>query len=179
MPLINIMLREIVGDMALLPMTNSWHMIFLENGQVVLLSSEDMKCAFYFFSLPESWLPYLCFSKKVSRRHAGLEGPPDELVVIALRVVPMGWNSATGLIQHAHRQLCKIAGLPSACEIRRDRPLRQYWVVRKRRETRKSFRNDSLYFLLKFILTISTPWKLSVSPSCAHGSSPHPGTSQT
>ena len=152
MPLINIMLREIVGDMALLPMTNSWHMIFLENGQVVLLSSEDMKCAFYLFSLPESWLPYLCFSKKVSRRHAGLEGPPDELVVIALRVVPMGWNSATGLIQHAHRQLCKIAGLPSACEIRRDRPLRQYWVERKGRETRESFRNDSLYFLWQIYL---------------------------
>ena len=92
-----------------LPLTNSWHMVFLEGNEVALLFSEDMKCAFYLFSLSESWLPYTCFSKRISRRDAGLSGPPDEVVVVALRVVPMGWHSATGLIQHAHRHSYRTA----------------------------------------------------------------------
>ena len=91
MPMLNItMMRVIEGDMKLLPLTNSWHMVFLEGYEVVLLSSEDMKCAFYLFLLPESWLPYTCFSKRVTRQAAGRAGPPDVMVVIALRLVPMG-----------------------------------------------------------------------------------------
>ena len=119
MPVVNAILELLTGDMALLPLVNNWHMLMLEAGQDVLLSSEDMRCAFYLFEFPELWLPWLCFSMAVSRRNLGIPGDPKELVYVCLTVVPMGWNSATGVIQHAHRSLCKMAGMPSACEIRR------------------------------------------------------------
>ena len=72
-PFLNAILKRVEGDMSFLPLTNSWHVLILEHGQLVLLSSEDMKCAFYLFRLPDSWLPWLCFSMPVSRGAPVLE----------------------------------------------------------------------------------------------------------
>ena len=41
--LLNIIMREIEGDMKLLPLTNGWHMVFVGGSRVVLLPSEVMK----------------------------------------------------------------------------------------------------------------------------------------
>ena len=127
MPALNAITEVIEGDMASLPMCNTWHALFLDDNEVVLISSDDLKCAFYIFRLPLSWAPYLCFSEEMTRAElygAGCERP-DVLVCVALIVVPMGWNSATGVIQHVHRRLARLAGLPRSLEVRRDRPLRQ------------------------------------------------------
>ena len=62
MPVLNAILEVINGDMPMLPMVNSWHMVFLEGNQVCFLSSEDTKCAFYLFKLPRKWYRWLCFS---------------------------------------------------------------------------------------------------------------------
>ena len=136
----------------LLPLTNSWHAVCLEKGQILLLSSEDMKCAFYLFALPPAWWKWLCFSKPVTRAQAGLAGNPLEKVLVCLTVVPMGWTSATGLIQHAHRALCRLAGFPSACEIRRDRPLRQFWLDHGDGRGQVAFKSDWLYYLWQIYL---------------------------
>ena len=62
----------------------------LEHNEVVLVSSDDLKCAFYIFRLPKTWAPYLCFSEEMTR--AELHGPgcerADERVLLALIVVP-------------------------------------------------------------------------------------------
>ena len=134
MPFLNAVLKRIEGDMSLLPLTNSWHVLMLEHGQVVLLSSEDMKCAFYLFRLPDSWLPWLCFSLPATRGALGLDGDATELMDIALAVVPTGWDSATGVVQHVHRSLCKFAGFPAGLEVRRDRPLRSWFIARGGKE---------------------------------------------
>ena len=110
-----------------LPMCNTWHALMLERNEVVLVSSDDLKCAFYIFRLPLSWAPYLCFSEVMTRAELyglGCERA-DEKVCLALIVAPMGWNSATAVVQHVHRHLARLAGLPRSLEVRRDRPLRQ------------------------------------------------------
>jgi len=47
-------------------------------------------------------------------------------VYLAATVMPMGWLSAVGILQHAHRRLATLVdgeGLPLLAEIRRDAPL--------------------------------------------------------
>ena len=45
-------------------------------------------------------------------------------VKLTVNVVPMGWLSAVGVIQHLHRQLAmKTAKSPREVELRRDAPL--------------------------------------------------------
>ena len=65
MPALNAIMDVIEGDMASLPMVSTWHALLLEQDEVVLLSSDDLKCAFYIFRLPLSWAPYLCFSEDI------------------------------------------------------------------------------------------------------------------
>ena len=50
MPALNAIADVIEGDMASLPMVNAWHALPLEHDEVVLLSSDDLKCAFYIFA---------------------------------------------------------------------------------------------------------------------------------
>ena len=49
----------------------------------------------------------------------------DRILYLGLIVVPMGWTSAIGVIQHVHRRLARLSGLPRSFEVRRARPLRQ------------------------------------------------------
>ena len=80
--------------------------------------------AFYLFALPEEWSRLMCFSGKVSWRALGYDR--DGQVYVGATVLPMGWASAVGVLQHAHRNLALRspltggAGLLGRCEIRRD-----------------------------------------------------------
>ena len=67
------------------------------------LDREDLQSAFNLFSMPDKWLPYLAYSKKVDSAAFGM--PPGTLVRPALSVVPMGWHSAVALVQEAVRTL--------------------------------------------------------------------------
>ena len=53
--------------------------------------------------MPDNWLPYLAYSKKVDSAAFGM--PPGTQVRPALCVVPMGWRSAGALVQEAVRTL--------------------------------------------------------------------------
>ncbi|CAK0870953.1 unnamed protein product, partial [Prorocentrum cordatum] len=99
-------LQETVqGDMGLLPTTDKWKSIILRSGEVMMSSSEDLKCCFYVYRLPAVWHKYMALSKKVSRSCLGLDGTGE--VHVAAAVIPMGWVSATGIIQHIHRRLLR------------------------------------------------------------------------
>ncbi|CAK0842773.1 unnamed protein product, partial [Prorocentrum cordatum] len=120
-------LQETVqGDMGLLPTTDKWKSIILRSGEVMMSSSEDLKCCFYVYRLPAVWHKYMALSKKVSRSCLGLDGAGE--VHVAAAVIPMGWVSATGIIQHIHRRLLRewlegVPPLPEDRELRRDLPL--------------------------------------------------------
>ena len=138
MPFTNKLLRDLDGDMAQLPQTNTWQIIMLDSTEVLLVSSEDLKCAFYLFRLPETWMPFLCFSPVVKRGDLGIPGDCTEVGHVALKVVPMGATFATGVIQHVHRRLGRLAGLEARRELRRDRPaLQSPQVVHWSQETAK------------------------------------------
>ena len=47
--------REIRGDVGHLPYMMQWGSIILEDDEVLLISQEDMTCAFYLFKLPRAW----------------------------------------------------------------------------------------------------------------------------
>ena len=68
----------------------------------------------------------MVFEKPVRREASGLDGAG--WVRLAVKVVPVGWISATGVMQDVHRRLPQlmhlgIPSLPSDREIRRDWPV--------------------------------------------------------
>ena len=75
----------------------------LEEDEGLYLDSEDLQSAFNLFSVPDQWLPYFSYSKKVDGSAFGLEA--GKLVRPALSLIPMGWHSAVGLVQEAVRDL--------------------------------------------------------------------------
>ena len=50
--------REIRGDVDHLPYMMQWASVVLRDDEVLLISQEDMTCAFYLFRLPRAWCPY-------------------------------------------------------------------------------------------------------------------------
>ena len=122
----NWMQWTIEGDMGLLPNSSQWHGLVPRSGEVLTLSAEDLQCAFYVFRLPKVWRRWFAFEMPVPRQVVGLPGAGHIHVTSA--VVPMGWISATGVIQHIHRRLLRCPrplepALETRLEIRRDAPL--------------------------------------------------------
>ncbi len=124
---LNHLCEGLSGDIATLP---SWAMMspfFLQPGEKLLISSEDVRCFFYTMAVPECWHKFLCFNRLV----------PDEVLperlrgqatFLASRVLPMGFLNSVSLAQHVHRNLALRAGAryPGAMlcegELRKDRP---------------------------------------------------------
>eukprot|EP00973_Karenia_brevis_P010541 1429680-Karenia_brevis.AAC.1 len=68
----------------------------------------------------------MAFNKPVDSALLGLK--PSRNVFLCSRVVPMGWVSSTGLIQHVHRNLLLHTlppelSLNPRTELRRDKPM--------------------------------------------------------
>lgn len=119
--------RPLDSDIATLPGIAGLSPFMLEDGEVALISSEDIRCFFYLFGLPESWYPFLGFNKEV----------PPELVppqfqgkrcVLHSKVLPMGFRNSVGIAQHIHRNVINAAlsqaspSLGGELEMRKDRP---------------------------------------------------------
>ena len=69
----------------------------------MFLSGEDLTSAFYLFRLPAAWSEYMVLDMPVPRASLGLPG--EGTTYVGLTVLPMGWHSAVGLMQSAHRQI--------------------------------------------------------------------------
>ena len=100
---INAVMGAIAGSQDTLPYIGQLTGILLEEDEGLYLDSEDLQSAFNLFSMPDNWLPYLAYSKKVDSAAFGM--PPGTQVRPALCVVPMGWRSAGALVQEAVRTL--------------------------------------------------------------------------
>ena len=100
--------RSLHSDVVTLPGISGLAPYLLEEGEVVLLSSEDIRCFFYLFEVPSAWWRFLGFNKKVPGRlvpecYRGRE------CVLAARVLPMGFVNSVGIAQHVHRNVIKQA----------------------------------------------------------------------
>ena len=113
-------------DLTTLTPSSSWTGIVIEDGQVLLWSSDDQTGAFHLYALPAALRGYMAIRKAVPGARVGR--PDRAWVKMCVCVIPMGWLSAVSLFQHLHRRLGVgpeglSAGFEKEAEWRRDRPL--------------------------------------------------------
>ncbi|CAE7940562.1 Tnks2, partial [Symbiodinium necroappetens] len=84
----------VVGDVATLPLLHQMCVLQLHPDEELVVSSEDIRCMFYIFSLPPVWLPFLSFNKPVP---ADLVPPHvQEECFLCAKVLPMGYLNSVG-----------------------------------------------------------------------------------
>ena len=119
----NYFMKQIQGDTGLLTGAASFQRIVVEDNHDLLVSGEDLTSAFYLFRLPEVWAEYMVIEKEISFKDLGIE--KEGTTRLGVTVLPMGWSSAVGLMQAAHRQIALRskalggAGLHELAEISR------------------------------------------------------------
>ena len=98
--------------------------IVLPAGHLLRISADDLVAAFYLFALPKSWSQLMAFQLPVKWSSLGFD--KEGTTMVGASVLPMGWSSAVGLMQHAHRRIALRgfpnggAGLLPGLEIRKD-----------------------------------------------------------
>ena len=138
----------IKGDIEQMPVGGEWLHIALETYEIVLWSSDDIQGCFHVLSQPPAWRRWMILSKPIRLAMpaggAGVLTSNDQvsrggnatqpvvsdssrLVWLALAVIPMGWLSAVGVIQHLHRNIISSGrrhqcGLDPDAELVRGKP---------------------------------------------------------
>eukprot|EP00438_Fugacium_kawagutii_P026465 Skav202776 [mRNA] locus=scaffold326:329563:334590:- [translate_table: standard] len=113
---LNAISAKIEGDEATLPYVGQVHLLDVPSECEVVIDSEDMASAFNLFKMPEGWRGLFVYERQVPAHCLGLPG--DAPTFVSLRIVPMGWLSAVGLVQAAIRHLAfSIAKLPGSSEV--------------------------------------------------------------
>ena len=127
----NAILEDIAGDIRTLPFASQGTGVnVLDDQTIMVFSDEDLTCAFYLFALPDAWMEFQCLNKPVSGKDVADLRPDlaqEPILYPAVRVIPMGWTSACGVLQYLHRRMVgefgpRSAGLPHSLELRKDRP---------------------------------------------------------
>eukprot|EP00438_Fugacium_kawagutii_P000699 Skav220040 [mRNA] locus=scaffold2981:259455:271618:+ [translate_table: standard] len=123
---VNTLCGSLQGDIGTLPALSGLNALVLEDGQQIMVSSEDVRCFFYLFALPTCWHRYLAFSRLV----------PDEVLPTSLRgracvlfakVLPMGYCNSVSIAQHVHRNVVRwsnssmVPPIGGEGELRRDK----------------------------------------------------------
>ena len=122
---VNRLCRNLGGDISTLPSWAGMTPYLLEEGQVIVMSSEDIRCFFYLFEIPLEWRPFMAFGKEVPSciAPAGAQEP----YFLASRVLPMGFLNSVSIAQHVHRRIARMSlhglrpGVGSQSEIRKDK----------------------------------------------------------
>ena len=132
---VNKLCRNLGGDISTLPSWAGMTPYLLEDEQVLVMSSEDIRCFFYLFEVPVSWRPFMAFNKPVPQHVVG-DGV-YEPHYLASRVLPMGFLNSVSVAQHVHRRIARMSlhglqpSLGPQCELRKDRPFTvTQWVYR-------------------------------------------------
>ncbi|CAE7461731.1 HYDIN [Symbiodinium sp. CCMP2592] len=112
---INEYLEALPGDQDFLPYVAQLGLLLLEDNQTLMIEPEDLTSAFNLFRMPDAWLPYFSYAKKVPGH---ILGSNEVWVRPGLRVIPMGWSSAVTIMQAVLRNLVFTkAGVPESLEI--------------------------------------------------------------
>ena len=122
---LNQLCDSLVGDVVTLPNISSFGTFLLDDGDVALISSEDIRCFFYLFKIPNAWKKFLGFNRHVpeSLIPEKWQGRP---CVLTACVLPMGFVNSVSIAQHVHRNIVRWSqqvdgGLGAECEMRKDR----------------------------------------------------------
>ena len=123
----NRLCKSLKGDTGTLPSISGFSAFYLDDGEVAMMSSEDIKCFYYLFKIPRSWWPFMGFAGRVPQHLVPRcwAGEPCHLVA---QVLPMGFINSVGLAQHIHRNVVHWSMARGGCdaagetELRRDRP---------------------------------------------------------
>ena len=118
--------EPLVGEVSTLPSISSFHSFLLDEGEVAVMSAEDIRCFFYLFQVPVEWRRFLGFNKDVED---GLIPPQwkGKRCVLVSKVLPMRFVNSVSIAQHIHRNVVKWSqqsaahGLGGETEMRRDR----------------------------------------------------------
>ena len=90
--------RSLVGDASTLPSVVGLSSVILDDNQLLITSSEDIRCFFYLFPTPSGWWKYMGFAREV----------PAEALPVGH--TGRGWHLVTQAIaQHAHRRVISQA----------------------------------------------------------------------
>ena len=57
--------EPLVGEVTTLPSISSFHSFLFDEGEIVVMSAEDIRCFFYLFQVPVEWRRFLGFNKEV------------------------------------------------------------------------------------------------------------------
>ena len=122
---LNSICKGVEGDVATLPSWAGMTALQLHPEENLVVSSEDVRCFFYIFSVRKEWYPFLAFNRPVSAKVSKNAG---KRFYLCSKVLPMGFKNSVSLAQHVHRVVLKSAlgsvpreiGFES--EIRKDRP---------------------------------------------------------
>ena len=102
----NALQNMIVGDMDGLPLFSQWCLCELQEHEMYLYSAEDQRGAFYLYKLAAAWLPWFVLAKAAWAPTLKLLDVSAERRWPAMGVIPTGWLSATGIMQHLAVRLC-------------------------------------------------------------------------
>ena len=132
---LNKLCRSLGGDISTLPSWAGMSPYILEDSEVLLLSSEDIRCFFYLFSVPASWHRFLAFGRPVPSTL--LPQGTRETHYLCSLVLPMGFLNSVSIAQHIHRRIARLSlhgVLPSRGpqnELRKDKPFSSSdWLYR-------------------------------------------------
>ncbi len=125
---VNKLCRNLGGDISTLPSWAGMSPYLLGDGEVALISSEDIRCFFYLFTVPTQWQRFMGFNKLIpeSCLPTSLQG---QQCVLVSRVLPMGFLNSVSIAQHIHRLVVRQGLLSTPgplgpqCEMRRDKAL--------------------------------------------------------
>ena len=134
---LNRLLTIIRGDIGDLPTAMTWTQLVIAEDEIVEVSQADMSSAFYLFSLPPCWLPFMSFACSFERSQVGLPGRGR--VTPSCTVLPMGWASSVGLMQMASRELLLQAQGNWQGELRRTSLSPPWFVQESLRRGRESW----------------------------------------
>ena len=90
------------GDTPTLPSITNMGALCLDDDEALCISSEDVRCFFYLFSVPEAWFPYMGFGCPVGDMFKPSNALGEDYFLCS-RVLPMGFLNSVGIAQHVHR----------------------------------------------------------------------------
>ena len=118
--------RALEGDTGTLPAVSQMGGFYLADGEVLTTSSEDIRCFFYLFRVPEAWVRFMGFGRCAPKHLLG-EDVQDVPHFLCATVLPMGFVNSVGIAQHIHRNVIRRAlgkmrpPIGGHQELRRDR----------------------------------------------------------
>ena len=122
----NSLLRMLRSSLGTLCGSAAWTAIHLENGDVLLWSSDDQSGAYHVFKMPRGWHKFFVINIWILWKEIGVDR--DGGSYYCLCTLPMGFNSAVSIFQYMHRNMGfrpypHGAGFPACWEWRRDAKL--------------------------------------------------------